>query len=383
MIIRRGMETKDINSLLCDLNDVDWWRRSSAIKALLTHPIESYVSFMESAIRNQEDATLRNASMELYRAIGGNALPSLLNLLRDKDEETRLFAVNLLGDIKDRRSAPALISSLKDLDINVRIASAEALGHIAAPEAVGALAECLGDEPWVALSAIKSLGDIGGEQALEILYHCLENPEHRGMAFEAIEKAGNANSVRKLSSYIEDFEMKELALKAIVNISEREGIKPMPLYFRGIVPVLIELQRSVRPEIKRAAFVALSWAEDTRGIGVFIDTLTNEELQEYAINGLINLGKKSAQAVIDSLKDKKRSQRYVLAKLLTMLGEHTALIQFANDPDPEVRVEVAFGLGHLHTPKAMETLKVLSQDPEDEVSSAASVSLHNIEANAR
>jgi HEAT repeat protein len=357
----------EIENLLKDLGNADWWTRSSAINGLLNYPENFYVSFLEEALRDHENAVLRNGAMEFYVVLGDRALPSLTGLLKDDDPEVRLFSANLLGDIADSRAVPELVVTLRDPDVNVRVASAEALGKIRDPFAVGALSEAVDDEPWVTMSAIKSLGDIGGDDALSALYPCLAKEEYRGITFDAIEKAGTEHAIQYLTPFVEKDALRELALRAIVNIAEKERIRLMPEYFANLVPLLIDLQCSPHPEIKRAAFIALSWARDLRGLRYLLDALPDDELQEYAISGIMCIGKEAVPGIIEALRETGRPQRCVLAKMVSMMGEDSALLEFSEDDDPEVRVEVALALGQIHSARTGEILSKMLDDPEDEV----------------
>ena len=360
-----------IQRLLKELNSADWWARSAAIKGLLLLNEEKYLSALEKALKNHENTLLRNASMELYVALGARALPSLVALLKDDDPEVRIFAANLLGDIKDRRAVQDLIRATKDTNSNVRVASTEALGKIGAPEAVTALSEALDDEPWVVMSAIKSLGDIGGEEALQVLYGCLERDEYRGITFDAIEMAGDEEAIENITPFVERDDTREWALKAVVNIAVRAGTRIVPEYFLNLVPHLITLQQSPHPEIRKAAFIALAWSEDLRGIPSFMNALNDDELQEYAISGILATGEEAVPEIIDALRDPERPQRCMLADLLSMMGEHRALMQFSEDHDPEVRVAVALAAGTIHSLRTDEILAKMLDDPEDEVRLAA------------
>lgn len=366
---------EEIHALLKELKSADWWVRSNAMKTLLGYPEAAYLPFLEEALRNHENANLRNASMDFYRSLNGRALPSLFNLIKDDDPEVRLFAANLLGDIADRRALPALVGALKDTDVNVRIASAEALGKTGDPVAIGALEEALGDEPWVTMSAIKSIGDLGGDGALEILYRCLDKEEYRGITIGAIARAGNESAIRYLTPFVDRDELRELALTSIVAIAEKEGVRLMPEYFMSLVPLLVSLQKSPHDDLKRSAFIALSWSRDVRGLPYLIEALDDEELQEYAIRGIVGIGEEAVPEIMDALKDPLRPQRSVLANILALLGEDMALIQFSGDDDPEVRVEVALALGHGGSPRAVELLSAMLDDPDNEVSSAAQLAL--------
>ncbi|MCL5022190.1 MAG: HEAT repeat domain-containing protein [Nitrospirae bacterium] len=358
---------REVERLLGELGNADWWARSKAMNGLLNYSEEYYLPFLGEALRDRGDPVLRNAAMEFYVVLAGRAVPSLIVSLGDENPEARLFAANLLGEIADKRAVPELASALKDREVNVRVAAAEALGKIGDPAAVGALSELLEDESWVTLSSIKALGDIGGKDALSVLYGCLAKDEYRGMTFAAIEKAGKEDAIEYLTPFLDKDDLRELALKAVVTIAERERIRLMPEYFMSSVPLLIELQRSLYPEIRRAAFIALSWARDLRGLTCLIDALIDEELQEYALNGIMGLGKAAVPEIISALKDTGRPQRCVLAKMISMMGEYAALLQFSEDGDPEVRVEVALALGLMHSPRTGELLSRMLDDPEEEV----------------
>jgi len=365
-----------IQRLLKELNSADWWARSAAIKGLLLLNEKSYLPALEKALKNHENTLLRNASMELYVALGARALPSLVALLKDDDPEVRIFAANLLGDIKDRRAVQDLIRAMKDTDSNVRVASTEALGKIGASEPVAALSAALNDEPWVVMSAIKSLGDIGGGEALQVLYGCLERDEYRGITFDAIEAAGDEEAIEHITPFVERDDTREWALKAVVSIAVRAGIKIVPEYFLNLVPHLLALQQSPHPEIRKAAFIALSWSEDLRGIPSFISALNDDELQEYAISAILAMGEEAVPEIIDALRDPERPQRCMLADLLSMMGEHRALMQFSEDHDPEVRVEVALAAGTIHSSRTDEILTKMLDDPDDEVRLAAQKARH-------
>lgn len=366
---------QEIRVLLEGLNSREWTVRSRTMASLQRYPEECYLPFLEGALKDHVNDVLRNASMDFYRTLGGRSLPSLLGLLKDDDPEARLFAANLLGDIADGRASVALIASLKDPDENVRVAAAEALGKIGDPQAVNALIGSLGDEPWVAMSSINALGRLGGEEALSALYGCLEKEEYRGIAFDAIESAGNEDTVRRLTPFVLRDEMRDLALKSVVNISIRLAIKPLPDFFINVIPLLVDLQSSSHPDIRRAAFIALAWAEDLRGLPYYVEALSDDSLQEYAVKGLVAMGGRAAPEIIDALRDTEAPNRCALAKILAMMGEEMALMQFCDDPDPEVRVEVALALEsvfrQIRSPRVFEILEKMLRDSEEEVRMAA------------
>lgn len=368
----------NIKGYLDDLRSEEWWVRERAMKNLLEYPEEIYIEFLERGLKNHNDAILRNASMELYSRLGKRALKSLLRLSSDEDSEIRIFATILLGDIRVGEAVVPLIERLKDPDINVRVASAEALGKIGDPSAIPALKEAIGDEPWVAMAAIRSLGEIGGDEALSILYKTLEIKEYRGITFEAIEMAGDERAIVHLTRFVDRDDLRELALKAIVSIAERKGLRIEPEYFVGLLPVLLELQESPHREIKRASLIALSWLRDVRAIPYLLRALGQEDLQEYAISGILSIGRKAIPEIVAALRDKERPYRNILVRIMLLFGEELSLLQFHNDDDPEVRAEVALALGNIDSDESITILSRLTEDSEEEVRLAAMRSLNRI-----
>jgi HEAT repeat protein len=362
---------KEVSRLLKELPGRDWWGRQKIISALVARPGTDYVAYLEEGLRNHEDADIRNAAMEVYRALGVRALPSLASLVRDEDPEVRLFTINILCEIRDTSAVPLLIEAIRDCDVNVRCAAAEALGNIGDTRAVPILREALDDEPWVGMAAISSLGEIGGAEALDILYECLGRRIYPEAAIMAIEKGGVQESIKQLISCFSDVGLREHALRAIIKIAESAGVRPRPEYVLSLVPVLISMLDSPDEEMKKYAFMALSWSDDIAGLSFFLDGIRDEELQEYAIAGLLGIGRKAVCSIVDEMKRSSGVHKPMLAKVLSMIGEPKALLQFAEDEDPEVRVEVALAIGSLDLERAGRALRNMLSDEHEEVKLAA------------
>jgi HEAT repeat protein len=365
----------ELHKFLRGLHERDWWKRRKTITRLIAYPEQELREHLEEGIRNHADADIRNASMEVFRALGPRAIPSLVSLSKDPDPEVRLFTANILCEIKDKAALPVLFTLMKDTEVNVRSSAAEAMGKIGDRSALPALKEALSDEAWVAMAAVVAIGDIGGKEALSILYDCLENEDYWDIAITAIENAGDKEAIRHLTPCFAHEGLRGQALKAIIKIAEREHVRPQPEYFITLVPLLIEMLESRDKEGRLRAFMALCWAKDVTGLPYILEALGDDELQEYAIEGLLGIGRKAVCSIVDEMKVSSGNHRVILAKVLDMIGERQALLQFADDEDPEVRTEVALSLGSLDLPRAVRTLASMLSDPYEEVRLAAEKSL--------
>ncbi|MDA8079849.1 MAG: HEAT repeat domain-containing protein [Nitrospiraceae bacterium] len=357
----------------------DWWARRRASAALQSYDEYSYVACLAEGVRNHDNADARTAAMEVFVSLGPRALPHLEALIRDEDREVRLFAANMLCAIRDTGSVSLLIAAFADEDINVRAACVEALGKIGDSAALGVFWEALQDDPWVAMAAVHALGEMGGPEALDILYQCLDREGLDAPALQAIERAGNRESIGHLAACVRKPRFREAALRAIVTIAGRERIRPNPEYFASLVTTMIEMLKNPDPDIKKYAFVALCWSRDFAVIPYMIDGLKDDELQEYAIEGLWGMGRRALCSIVDELRASAGPHRVVLAKLLSMTGQNVALLQFAEDEDPEVRTEVALSLGALDMARARAALAKMQSDPEEEVRQAARLGLAEME----
>jgi HEAT repeat protein len=136
-----------VGPLLVAVADDSWPVRQAAVEQLAAFRLEVLLPALEGALRDGENASVRNAAMEIYVRLGPAAAAPLLALLRDADEEVRQFSAVMLGSLKDQAAVVALIGALEDPDLNVRHAAAQSLGQIGSPLAVPPLIEALRDLP--------------------------------------------------------------------------------------------------------------------------------------------------------------------------------------------------------------------------------------------
>ncbi len=121
------------------------------------------------------------------KALGPNAVPSLLEALRCEDYDARFRAAVTLGEIGDASVVPDLVKALKDENLLVRDRSAGALREIGDARAVPGLVEALTDSNYcVRGTSAKALGKIGDVRAVPGLKEALKD-EHHGVRWDAKE----------------------------------------------------------------------------------------------------------------------------------------------------------------------------------------------------
>ena len=170
-----GLECMTVEQLLLLVGDEDLGCKPAALERLLALGLATNMPIYERAIRDDEHADLRNGAMEVMIRFGREAVPKLLELLRDDNEEIRNFSTIMLGEIGSREAIVPLIQTLRDTDVNVRHGAAEALGKIGDRAALVPLLELLKEDFWQQYPAIAAIAATKDNRAVPHLLKLLGN----------------------------------------------------------------------------------------------------------------------------------------------------------------------------------------------------------------
>ncbi len=181
---------KSVDELLLLIADWKKGFKSEAIHRILKMELNAVYPALEKAVRNNENADLRNGAMEALVSFGAPVVPRLIALLQDENEEVRNFSTVMLGDIGDHGAVASLIEALMDPDPNVRHGAAEALGKIGDPGAVPPLIQLLKEDYWVQYPAIVALGEMRDQRAVPNLLELVDNEMLRLPVIKALAKIG-------------------------------------------------------------------------------------------------------------------------------------------------------------------------------------------------
>ena len=203
-------EEKDYRGLIAALRheqlDIQW-HASSALASLGDEAVDHLLSALNA--RNKD---VRLGIIEALGEIRNlRAVGPLIGLLQDKDNEVRWEAALALGEMADPRALGPLEDALRDPDRYVRYGSALALEKMGwSPDTPERYAFLLtGKQEWDALAemgrdavssldiaakdndssvrlmAVRTLGRIGDEKAIPILYRTIRDPDEK-VRWEAV-----------------------------------------------------------------------------------------------------------------------------------------------------------------------------------------------------
>ncbi|HXY40705.1 MAG TPA: HEAT repeat domain-containing protein, partial [Vicinamibacteria bacterium] len=278
-----------IAPLLLAVSDQSWAVRQAAVDGLAGFSREALLPALERALRDGEDAGTRNAAMEIYVRLGPAAAQPLLELLRDSDEEVRLFAAVMLGSTRAQEAVQPLISALSDPDVNVRHAAATSLGQLGAREAVPRLIEALGEGPWLQYPALHALGEIGDPRAAPALLQLLDDELLRGPALEALGRLAGRDAIARITRHLldPDPDLRNAAIRAVVEIEQRatsagESLDPRveaALKREELLAHLLAMLDDEETRNRRTAAITLGWLREPRATSPLLERLADPEVR--------------------------------------------------------------------------------------------------------
>ena len=374
----RSQDPSAIPALLLAMADESWPVRQAAIAYLLGYALPELVVPLEAALRDDADAGLRNAAMEIFVKLGAGAVPPLLGLLGDEDEEIRNFAAVMLGAVCDPRAIEPLIGALGDSDLNVRHSAAASLGQLRAREAVPRLIDALTSEPWLQYPAINALGEIGEPQAVPALLGLLDDALLRGAVLDAVGRLAGREALPQLVPHLYDPDpvLRNMAIRAVVAIEERataagESLDPevqAALRREDLVDHLILTLVDEDPQNRRTAAITLGWLREPRAVRPLVDLLGATALQNHATHALVSIGFREREPFEYGLAHPDDGVRQGTLRCLAWIAPAQGIELVApmiHDPSTEVRAEAIAAIGRLgDEDAAMLLFEVLADESE-------------------
>ena len=114
-----------------------------------------------------DNAYLRNAVITFLQDYGKDAKEFILQLMDDKDEDIRIFAINILGDVRFVDSVEMLRHFIaKESDVNALMTAVDYLGEIGDErdiELLEAIKKDNADDSYVIFGADMAIKRINGE----------------------------------------------------------------------------------------------------------------------------------------------------------------------------------------------------------------------------
>ncbi|MBF0316571.1 MAG: HEAT repeat domain-containing protein [Nitrospirae bacterium] len=308
----------------------------------------------------------RNAALVILKELGKITVPLLYDLLQDKDDDVKKFALDLMGDIITDVDINKVVPLLRDFNPNVRAAACRALGLLGDKRAVEHLEPALCDtEEWVVFAALEAIGKMRAEEAVDSIFRLFRSNSNviKYAALETLGKIPSKQSKEALIYCIQNLDSfnRAVAVKSLVNL----GIEPDMGY---IADELINMLNTDNWEEKLTAIKGLKVLKEKRVILTLIelagslDTSYPEEDERYrvVIDALIEIA--DCDSLISILRERVTLRFRAKALLVELLGrlKCTAatqeLIDLLRGPFRDIRRGAARALVSVADERCVEAL---------------------------
>jgi len=390
-------DERGIYPLIKALSDENTGVQDAAMRALISLGGE-IVAYMALPLL-RENSYLRNTGLIILRQLGSVSVPLLYPLFKDKDDDVRKFAIDLLSEIQSGVNPALIVPTLTDTNANVRAAAAKALGELGYSDAIPELVKALSDDEWVSFYALQSLGELKAEEAIPAIAALIDSPSLvvRFSAIETMGKLASQAALSALMSYLPraSDDEKTAIVKSIIQIGATPDMQELTEHVLSLfqeddwddkeialkgfsalkcvkaIPVLVESAGFLdpfNPDTEEKTELLKETILSIGGEDELIRLLDSPDLKYRGKSFVIGLlgqmkSKKAAGKLSAYLKDVSRDLRRVSAEALGEIGEHASVEELMetsqSDADAHVRRSAIEALGMIGSKDAYEVLKAL------------------------
>ncbi len=355
--------------------------REAAVDALKAIGGEETVRAVIPLLRT-ENAAARNAASEVLEWAGEPAVPHLVKLLDDDDKDVRKFAVDIMALIGSPDTEDAFVRALQDRDINVAAAAAEALGRIGSRACVKPLVHSLKASAWTRCSIAKSLGEIGGSDAVEALSQ-LTGDDDPMVVFTAVDALATARDAEAFEVLLPLLGHPNPVIVNRVLASMERIVSVLPasawdaVCQRISIDDVVELTKNSSDTLRQRAVTLLGRLGSNDAVRPLIQLLisdadnVDEDFRRLVTTSLVRLAPSDIEPILDELANPNLSaaQRCELIDVLGQLGRPEAfdtVLALLQEGDVLCRRTAARMLARLDSQRAATSLCRALQDVDTE-----------------
>jgi serine/threonine-protein kinase len=212
---------------------------------------------------------------------------SVLQLIKDEDEDIRRTAIEILNATKDEAAVDHLIQATDDEDWWVRERAVDALAQIGSKKAVPKLVSMLGQNVKTDTVVVRALAKLGGPKEISKIVPLLKRPEREIQveAIKAISHLADAKRADTVRSVLQ--QIKQSDDPTIINNAD-QAIKEIDAKFSATV-----LEENVRAE-KMKEHTKTLLIDDAD-----IQKLVTAEAEEAQVGKVLDVSKLEIGTVID------------------------------------------------------------------------------------
>jgi len=373
------------------LTDAQAEVRYAASAGMISIGGEVAAETVASLLRSQ-DPGLRNMAVEILAKIGKAAIDRVSEMLHDRDKDIRKFGVDILEKIGSTEAEALLVQALLDDNVNVSAAAAEALGKCGTKSAVPHLIACLDQSSWLKCAALRSLGVIGGDEALKAILG-IDLKDESMVLFSAVSALGTLGDSRGIDFLLDlldrgDRTLEPSIIQAIESIFNKSYVQKLTRVSQKIDPdKILPMLQSDNTETVRSAIglLGLLRAESAVASLVKLCTESNCGLLEDLEQALLQIKPVHIQPIFDIVGNDREpdSVKQSAVRIIGALGRKEALdplVSCLKTAGESLKTEIIRAISALDDQQAIKPLENLLLDPSDHVRLAAVEALKGFKA---
>ena len=387
-VLRLGEPGPDVAAnvklLLVAMQDSSWRVRKTAVETMIgNYTVESYVEGLIGLLYIDDNAGARNTAIEILTKLGRKVSDYLIDAFQTDNHDVRKFVIDIIGEIRDKKTVPLMIEALKDDDENVRASAVEHLGTMQEVSAVDALIEIIkGGDLWTAYPAADALGLIGDRRAVPVLVQTLQKKTLREPGLKALGRLADPESVRHIVPFIEDRSnsVQQQALNSLETMYQRDVPEDSILealrdhFGERVIEVLLKHATGGKPATKRPAILFLGLLRDERALQPLLDMSADESQTTEVKKALIYIGKGNPSVLLPLfVKEFPYVKRFLCEIGVEVAAQeyYGIMLGLLQSEDGHVRSLAAMALANIGDTRAIRHIQALFTDPFDDVQEAA------------
>ncbi|MBI4689815.1 MAG: HEAT repeat domain-containing protein [Nitrospirae bacterium] len=380
-----------VKFLLKAMKDTSWRVRKTAVDILLEeYPVEAYINGLIGLLYLDDNAGARNSAIEALIKLDKKVTSFLIESFNTQNRDVRKFIIDVLGELRDRKSLPLMLDALKDEDDNVRASAVEHLGKIGEPAVVNALIEILeSGDLWTAYPAADALGRIGDRTAIPSLIKALSIKTLREPVLKALSRFSAPETLKHIVPFLEDSSktIQEETVKTIRNFyhngvgEEIIAAEIKKSFGDRAIDMLVSHAWSSKPEVRVSAILLLGIMKDERAITPLLELSIEEDLAEDVKRAFVFIGRDKPGVIRPLLDTVSPYQKRFICDVAGEIASplfYDILERLMADNDGHVRTLAAIGISRLGDIRAIGPIKNLLSDVYSDVQEAAVTALSTL-----
>jgi HEAT repeat protein len=385
--------SEDTEGWLRSLQDRNWRVRENAVSQIARSAApDGIAALLRSVKGNHRNFGLLNSALKVLRLTNVDVQSTLIEFLRDGDEDLRIQAALALGDQNEPGSIPALIAALNDTTPNVVYHAIEALGKLRATDAAEMLMTIAeSGDFFLAFPALEALAQVGNTQIALRLYPLLDDPMLCEPASQTLARIGDETAVEPLVRILNnDQAPAEVVAEALASLYDRfeeqhgEGQYIGELCARSIRPEgiqrIIDAISGTSAENLRPLVLIVGWVKSPAASRAAARHLGSPQVQDAVVEALVRHGHPIVELLMEQLRSEDVEVRGSAVVALGRIRDKRATSALTRllRRDEELTVPILSALQSIGDPSAVDSLFELMATPDAAVRRAVVSALSSL-----